>query len=65
MLTIYKALLTLCEDYVGEVEDSSLYKKKADRPGSMDLISIDGIMDGGKTFSITLSVEDHDDRNQS
>lgn len=65
MLTIYKALLALCEDYVGEVDDSSLYKKKADQPGSRDLISIDGSMGGGKTFRITLSVEDHDDRNQS
>ncbi len=65
MLTIYKALLALCDDYIGEVDDSSLYKKKADQSGSRDLISINGIMDGGKTFNITLSVEDHDDRNQS
>ena len=65
MVTIYKALLAFCEDYIGEVEEISLHKKKADRPYSKDLISIDGVLEGGKTFSITLAVEDEDDRDQS
>ena len=65
MVTFYKALIAFCEKYIGDVEESSLHKKKADRPYSKDLISIDGVLEDGKTFSITLAVEDEDDRNQS
>lgn len=61
MVTIFKAMIAMAEDYLGTIETASLHKHEHGKSYTHDSIQIDGVADGGRKFSLELTMEDEQD----
>ena len=58
VVTIFKALMSVAEEYIGEIHEAELDKKDPSREYKRDEIIIDGIMKDGRTYHLILNIED-------
>ena len=61
MITIYKAMMALAEDYVGNIRTASLSAKEEGKPYTDDGIKISGMTEDGRRFCLELTLEDRED----
>lgn len=58
MVTIFKALMSVAEEYIGEIHEAELDKKDPSREYKRDEIIIDGITEDGRSYHLILNFED-------
>lgn len=58
MVTIFKSLMAVAEEYIGEIQEAELDKKDPSREYKRDEIIIDGIMEDGRSYHLILNIED-------
>jgi hypothetical protein len=58
VVAILKALIYTAEEYIGDVEEANLERRKKDREYTHDQITIRGVMEGGRGFELELRLDD-------
>ena len=58
MITILKALISTAEEYIGDVEEANLERRKKDSEYTHDQITVRGVMEDGRGFELKLRLDD-------
>lgn len=58
MVTIFKALMSVAEEYIGEIHEVELDKQEPSKEYTHDEITIEGIMEDGRQYHLKLNFED-------
>ena len=58
MTKIFKALMEVAEEYIGEIHTAKLDRKEPDKSYTEDEITIKGFMESGRPYNLRLEVED-------
>lgn len=58
MVTIFKALMSVAEEYIGEIHEAELDKQDPSKEYTHDEITIEGIMEDGRRYCLTVKLED-------
>lgn len=58
MITILKALISTAEEYIGDVEEANLERRKKDSEYTRDQITVRGAMEDGRGFKLELRLDD-------
>lgn len=61
MVTIFKKMVEMAEDYIGTVEEASLKKHEPGKSYTHDSIQIEGLTEDGRKYCLELTMEDKEE----